>query len=492
MKHPIQHIKKITGLSLILLPLGFLCAQNVGIGTATPSQKLHVYNPSSNPVNNLVFIENAAAGGRAGVRLQNSVGNTASIQKISPDEGVSSSGISMRGGLGIYNDDNGPIMISNSNYAKNIYLAANGRVNLKVDGTTGGLFIRPSEIYNFTGGTETDLGFRRDTINELQSWMELRDSSSAGNIAGFMSTNIGFDGYGNRIQFGNNSYGATKVTFWTDNTSPRMFIHENGNVGIGMPTFDNPNAKLYVNGQFRLTDGTQANGRVLTTDATGLASWQTLPGSATSWTVSGNNIYNSNSGNVGIGTSAIDVNARLHIKVPSSGNFQGIKIESPDVTKGFGVSFKNPTGEWILGMNAGNFNDNRFNLYYGNNPIFTVDSAGNIGIGDFSGLGNLPTQRLEIKNGFLKVSGNTGNKTAFTITATAGNSSGHILNLSYANQASSDILIVTHNYNPPGAPAIYHNYNVGVYWNGAKWTIYNEDTSIPILNVSFNVLVIKQ
>jgi hypothetical protein len=47
-----------------------------------------------------------------------------------------------------------------------------------------------------------------------------------------------------------------------------------------------------------------AAGRVLTSDASGNASWQPLPPSATVWAVSGTNIYNTNTGNVGIGTNA--------------------------------------------------------------------------------------------------------------------------------------------------------------------------------------------
>jgi hypothetical protein len=62
-----------------------------------------------------------------------------------------------------------------------------------------------------------------------------------------------------------------------------------------------------------------AAGRVLTSDASGNASWQPLPPSATVWAVSGANIYNTNTGNVGIGTNSpgflLDVrgdrNARL-------------------------------------------------------------------------------------------------------------------------------------------------------------------------------------
>lgn len=46
------------------------------------------------------------------------------------------------------------------------------------------------------------------------------------------------------------------------------------NVGIGTTT---PGAKLDINGTLKVTDGTQGNGKVLTSDSSGMASWQTLP-----------------------------------------------------------------------------------------------------------------------------------------------------------------------------------------------------------------------
>ena len=47
--------------------------------------------------------------------------------------------------------------------------------------------------------------------------------------------------------------------------------YNNGNTGINQPT---PTAQLDVNGSFKLTNGTQAAGRVLTSDAAGNATWQ--------------------------------------------------------------------------------------------------------------------------------------------------------------------------------------------------------------------------
>ena len=44
-----------------------------------------------------------------------------------------------------------------------------------------------------------------------------------------------------------------------------------GNVGIGNTT---PTAKLDITGQIRINDGTEGKGKVLTSDSSGLASWQ--------------------------------------------------------------------------------------------------------------------------------------------------------------------------------------------------------------------------
>jgi hypothetical protein len=55
-----------------------------------------------------------------------------------------------------------------------------------------------------------------------------------------------------------------------------LTILKNGNIGIGTK---DPEYKLDVSGQLRLTGGSPGNGKVLTSDASGLASWQTPPAS---------------------------------------------------------------------------------------------------------------------------------------------------------------------------------------------------------------------
>jgi len=74
-----------------------------------------------------------------------------------------------------------------------------------------------------------------------------------------------------------------------------------GNVGIGTT---NATATLDVNGTIKIRGGSPAAGKVLTSDANGLASWSTAP-SSSQWTTNGNTIYYGNDGigQVGIGTS---------------------------------------------------------------------------------------------------------------------------------------------------------------------------------------------
>jgi hypothetical protein len=65
----------------------------------------------------------------------------------------------------------------------------------------------------------------------------------------------------------------------------RLFVDSaTGNVGIGTIT---PGARLEVNGQVKITGGAPGAGKVLTSDATGLATWQTPTGSGGGLTGSG-------------------------------------------------------------------------------------------------------------------------------------------------------------------------------------------------------------
>ena len=108
---------------------------------------------------------------------------------------------------------------------------------------------------------------------------------------------------------------------------PRLSVYSNGNmslqpsggnVGIGTA---NPGALLEIAGQVKITGGSPGTGKVLTSDGAGLATWITPSSSAyiagtgmtlsgttfnSAWTASGTDIFNNNTGKVGIGTASPD------------------------------------------------------------------------------------------------------------------------------------------------------------------------------------------
>jgi microcystin-dependent protein len=82
------------------------------------------------------------------------------------------------------------------------------------------------------------------------------------------------------------NYENTPFNFGT-NGATRMTITSAGNVGIGNVA---PTSKLDVSGTLRVNDGTQATGKVLTSNATGVASWQEVLPSGMIMAYGGNTI----------------------------------------------------------------------------------------------------------------------------------------------------------------------------------------------------------
>ncbi len=97
-----------------------------------------------------------------------------------------------------------------------------------------------------------------------QTWNQTGDASTA--ASRFGSTNM------------------TNLRFITNNIE-RMRLDTLGRFGVGTLT---PTANLHVNGSFRLVNGSQAAGRLLTSDASGLSSWAT----PSFWSLTGNTATN--------------------------------------------------------------------------------------------------------------------------------------------------------------------------------------------------------
>lgn len=111
----------------------------------------------------------------------------------------------------------------------------------------------------------------------------------------------------------------------------RMRITNNGRVGIGT---DDPLETLHVVGTFRLNDGSEASGRILTSNASGVATWSDPPEFDCPWVTSGSNQHNGLTGNVGIGTS----NPSAKLEIAATGNADRFKVGGfqPVVADGFG------------------------------------------------------------------------------------------------------------------------------------------------------------
>ncbi len=166
---------------------------------------------------------------------------------------------------------------------------------------------------------------------------------------------------------GMSSPAAGIINFATSGTD-RMTINASGYVGIGTPA---PSAKLELWGTpgqtLRIVDGNEGAGKVLTSDASGVANWMNLP-PGSQWTTNASDIHYS-AGRVGIGIST--PTTELHIHRTTAGNAE--------------VGVSATTGSPIV------------NLYSANSSASFIGFTNQLRIGDApSGLGNPITPRMTI------------------------------------------------------------------------------------------------
>ncbi len=126
--------------------------------------------------------------------------------------------------------------------------------------------------------------------------------------------------------------------------------------------------RVEIPGTLRIPTGAAA-GRVLTSNASGDASWQDLPAGASAWTVSGTNIYNSNTGNVGVGTNnpTVKLEVKGGLLVDSSAG--NLRIGYPSSSNQWYFATLNGGADLMLWENAAN----RLRVFF--------QAGGNIGIG---------------------------------------------------------------------------------------------------------------
>jgi hypothetical protein len=123
-------------------------------------------------------------------------------------------------------------------------------------------------------------------------------------------------------------------------------------------------------------------GRVLTSDAAGNASWQDLPAGASVWAVSGANIYNTNTGNVGIGTTT--PTAKLDVR-------GGMLVDSSSGS--LRIGYPSSANQWLFNTIGGGANLQLWENAANAVRMFFA-AGGNIGIGTTA-----PAARLDILGG---------------------------------------------------------------------------------------------
>lgn len=140
-------------------------------------------------------------------------------------------------------------------------------------------------------------------------------------------------------------------------------------------------------------------------DATG--SWHSLPAGSSVWNVNGNNIYNSNSGSVGIGTSTPSEKFEV-VHNDGAGISGGMSLKNLSASnKNSEIKFKqNTTNLWAIGCDVTHNNIQDFFIYDnmtngGSGATrFHINASGNIGIGTIT-----QVEKLQVTDGSIYVQG---------------------------------------------------------------------------------------
>jgi hypothetical protein len=173
-----------------------------------------------------------------------------------------------------------------------------------------------------------------------------------------------------------NNQEVTPLIFYTSSVE-RIVVSPSGNVGIGVlaPTA----AKLEVNGQVKISGGAPGVGKVLTSDANGLATWQTA-GGVSGWGLTGNagTVDNTNfigtTDNIALSFRVNNVRAgRLSNNNTSFGynSFNTTATGSNNVALGNNAAFANTTGYSNVAVGVGTLLQND----RGNRNVAVGDSA---------------------------------------------------------------------------------------------------------------------
>ncbi|HPI54060.1 MAG TPA: hypothetical protein PLU10_05160, partial [Chitinophagaceae bacterium] len=242
---------------------------NVGIGTSLPNAKLHLFSNSSAIEH--VRMENVYASGFGKFMMYNDIPtNYATFTKYGsafPGGYIGISSLFPYSNLLAFGNNGGGFLISNSGNI-GLSILANGTSNLKfyADRNSGRIGIGGNSLP--TAQVHFNQSANADTVKFTNT------------MTGHTITD-GFDIRANGTSVELMNLEADALSLGTNNIN-RIKITSGGFVGIGNL---NPSTTLDIAGTIKISGGSPAVGKVLTSDAAGLASWQ-VPG-LTSGTLTG-------------------------------------------------------------------------------------------------------------------------------------------------------------------------------------------------------------
>ncbi len=260
----INYLSKFTALNVIGKSQLFDNGASIGIGTASPAAgaKMHILTTSGNTEH--LRMQNTNSTGFGKFMLYNDVAaNYATFTKYGSAYPGGYTGIASQypyANMLAFGNNGGTFLLSNSGNV-GINIVSDGISTLKFNAQQntgyvgiGGNALPSAKIHFNTSTTNDTIKFTNSGTGHLSSdGTEIRTS---GNITRFINRENG------------------SLILGTNNTD-RLNIDAGGNIGIGTAA---PAAKIDIAGQIKVQGGNPGEGKVLTSDANGLGSWQyTIP-----------------------------------------------------------------------------------------------------------------------------------------------------------------------------------------------------------------------
>ncbi len=260
---------------------------NIGIGIDNPSAKLHIYDNShyvttfidkrniSDGIGGLTYIpptfvaKTTSTGGGTSEVYHNSEFIANGINSATNVAGFFSASQAANNYAIIVPENGGNVGIGITNPTEKLHVFSN-------------LDINKSSILGFSSQASVTADFLNVGVKGIGN-----GSGSYGFGVGVLGTtdiNTTWNSTGVYAQLGtlNPSFSSftssNQALVANGNGLGRAAMFLGGNVGIGLPLTTNPSTLLHINsstnGAVRIVDGTEANGKVLTSNATGIATWQ--------------------------------------------------------------------------------------------------------------------------------------------------------------------------------------------------------------------------